>query len=73
MSIKDELILTEEQIAKNPAINPGIVKEAIQMRRELEKLGVWEDNGSRVSNTTVTKPISKAYRESKSLLITQNR
>ena len=48
MPKKDQPILTEEQIAKNPAIDPKIVKEALQMRRELENLGVWEDSGSRV-------------------------
>lgn len=64
---------TEEQIAKNPAVDPKIVKEAQQMRRELEELGVWEDSGSRVSNPFETKPTSKPREESRSRLITQNR
>ena len=48
MPRKDRLMLTKEQIAKNPAVDPKIVEEALQMRRELEELGVWEDSGSRV-------------------------
>ena len=73
MSRKDRLMLTEEQIAKNPAVDPKIVKEALQMRRELEKLGVWEDSGSRVSNPFETKPALKPREERRSRLITQNR
>ena len=53
--------------------SPKIVEEALQMRRELEKLGVWEDSGSRVSNPFETKPTLKPREESRSRLITQNR
>ncbi len=67
-----QLKLTEEQIAKNPAVDPKIVNEALQMRRELEKLGVWEDSGSRVRNPFETKPTLKPRRENRSRLITQN-
>lgn len=70
MPRKDRLMLTKEQIAKNPAVDPKIVEEALQMRRELEELGVWEDSGSRVSNPFETKPTSKPLEESRSRLIT---
>ena len=73
MPKKDRLMLTKEQIAKNPAVDPKIVEEALQMRRKLEELGVWEDSGSRVSNPFETKPTSKRREESRSRLITQNR
>ncbi len=69
MPRKDRSILTEEQLAKNPAVDPKIVEEALQMRRELEKLGVWEDSGSRATNSFETKPALKPHR---SRLITQN-
>ncbi len=68
-----QLMLTEEQIAKNPAIDPKIVKEALQMRRELEKLGVWEDSGSRVRNPFEIKPALNPRGQSGNRLITQNR
>lgn len=73
MPRKDRLMLTEEQIAKNPAVDPKIVEEALQMRQELEKLGVWEDSGSRVSDSFETKPTLKPRGKSRSRLITQNR
>ena len=72
MPKKDQPMLTEEQIAKNPAIDPKIVKEALQMRRELENFGVWEDSGSRVRNPTEVKPASNPRGQSGNRLITQN-
>ena len=72
MPKEQQQMLTDEQIAKNPAINPKIVKEALQMRRELEKLGVWDDSGSRVRNPFEIKPALKPGGESRSRLITQN-
>lgn len=72
MQKENQLMLTEEQIAKNPAVDPKIVKEALQMRRELENLGVWEDRGSRVRNPFEPKPTLKPRGKSRSRLITQN-
>lgn len=73
MPRKDRLMLTKEKITKNPAVNPKIVKEALRMRRELEKLGVWEESGSRVSNPFETRPALKSRGDSRSRLITQNK
>lgn len=72
MPKKARHLLTDNQIAKNPAVDPKVVKEALQMRRELEKLGVWEDRGSRVRNPFEPKPALKQRGEGKSRLITQN-
>ena len=40
----------EDQVAKNPSVDPKIVKEALRMRKELENMGVWEESTSRVRN-----------------------
>ena len=56
MPTDERLILTNEQLKGNPAVDPKIVEEALKMRRELEKLGVWEYSGSRVRNPFETRP-----------------
>ena len=56
MQSVSRFLLTEEQIARNPAVDSKIVKEAQRARKELETLGVWEDNGSRVRNPLGIKP-----------------
>ncbi len=56
MKTNDKLVLTKEQLVENPAVNPGIVKEALKMRLELERLGVWDNSGTRVVSPSEIRP-----------------
>lgn len=64
-------MLTEEQIANNPAIDAKVVKEAERARKELETLGVWEENGSRVRNHLEIKPDLRPHGQKVAKLITK--
>ncbi len=50
MSAKDDLVLTQDEISRNPGVDPDIVREALRMREKLESMGVWVDKGSRIVN-----------------------
>ena len=56
MQSVSRILLADDQVAKNPAIDSKVVKEAERARRELETLGVWEDSGSRVRNPLEIRP-----------------
>ncbi|WP_446831771.1 hypothetical protein [Candidatus Foliamicus sp.] len=73
MARKTSFLLTEEQFAKNPAVNRKVVEQALEMRSELERLGVWQDSGSRVTNPFATKPTVKPIAANGSRRIIQNR
>ena len=47
---KEVLQLTEEQIASNPAVDPGVVVEAERARKVLEDLGLWTKGGTKVNS-----------------------
>ena len=72
MQSVSRVFLTEEQIAKNPAIDSKVVKEAERARRELETLGVWENNGSRVRNPLEIKPDPRPHGQKMARLMTQS-
>ena len=73
MQSASRFMLTEEQIAKNPAVDPKVVKEAERARKELETLGVWEENGSRVRNPFEIKPDMRPHGQQIAQLITQSK
>ena len=52
MTDEDKSLFTEEQMSSNPAVDPKLVAEAMQLRREMERLGVWEEIG----------PVSSSFR-----------
>ena len=70
MQSVSRFLLTEEQIAKNPAVDSKIVLEAERARRELETLGVWEDNGSRVRNPLGIKPDLRPHGQKRAQFMT---
>ena len=72
MQSVSRFLLTEEQIAKNPAIDPKVVKEAERARKELETLGVWEESGSRVRNPLEIKPDPTSHGQKMAQLMTQS-
>ena len=39
------LVLTRDEIARNPGIDADVVREALRMRKELESMGVWVEQG----------------------------
>ena len=54
---KDEkLVLTKERLAENPAVDPKIVSDALKMRQQLERLGVWEHRGRMVKSPAEIRP-----------------
>ena len=65
-------ILTEGHIAKNPAVDLEMVKEAERARKELETLGVWEESGSRVRNPFEITPDLKPHGQKIAQLIAQS-
>ncbi len=71
MNSSDKLVLKKEQLAENPAVDPKIVKEALKMRLELERLGVWENCGNRVESTPENKPDLNPIENSRRQFITQ--
>lgn len=64
--------LTEEQIAKNPAVDAKVVREAERARKELETLGVWEEIGSRVRSPFQVGPDVNRNEMNRGYLITQS-
>ena len=72
MQSVSRFLLTEEQIAKNPAIDPKVVREAERARIELETLGVWEESGSRVRNPLEIKPDLRPHGQKMAQLMTQS-
>ncbi len=71
MKTDDKLVLTKEQLVENPAVDPKIVKEALKMRLELERLGVWENSGNRVGCPPENRPPMNPIGNSRRQLITQ--
>ena len=61
MESDNRFLLAKDQIAKNPAVDPKVVKEAERARKELEALGVWEESGSRVRNPFEVKPDLRSH------------
>ena len=72
MQSVSRILLTEEQIAKNPAIDIKIVKEAERARKELESLGVWEEVGSKVRNPLEIKPDLRTHGQRIAQLMAQS-
>ena len=72
MQSNSRFMLTEEQIAKNPAVDPKVVKEAERARKELETLGVWEEGRSRVRNPFEIKPDTGPHGQKIAQLVTQS-
>lgn len=66
------LILTEEQIARNPAVDPKVVGEAERARKELETLGIWVETGSRVRNPFEIKQDPKPHGQKITQLMAQS-
>ena len=73
MKTNDKLVLTKEQLAENPAVDPKIVKEALKMRLELERLGVWEHSGNRVECPPENRPAMNPIGNTRRQFITQIR
>ena len=72
MQSVSRFLLTQEQVAKNPAIDPKVVKEAEQARRELEILGFWEESASRVRNPLEIKPDPRPHGQKIARLMIQS-
>lgn len=68
----NRFLLTEDQITRNPAVDPKVVKEAERARRELETLGIWEEKGSRVRNPFEVKPDLRPYGQKIAQLMAQS-
>ncbi len=64
---------TEDQLAKNPSVDPKVVNEAYRIRKELEDLGVWEESGIRVRNPFEIKPDPIPHGQKMEQIISQNR
>ena len=65
MTTNDDLVLTREELSRNPGVDPDVVREALRMRQKLERMGVWVENGRIVSphavrpnTTSARQPIS---------------
>lgn len=71
MKTATQLTVTEGEMAKNPAIDPKVVSEAEQTRRELERLGVWKEIGSRVRSPFETTPDIRSHRKKMAQLVAQ--
>lgn len=56
MSKNDGLVLTQEEISRNPGVDPDVVREALRMRKQLESMGVWVDKGSRIASPVAVHP-----------------
>ena len=56
MSANDGLVLTQEELSRNPGIDPDIVREALRMREKLESMGIWVDKGSRIVSPFAVHP-----------------
>ena len=65
------ILVKEDLITKNPAINLDVVNEAERARRELESLGVWKDSGSRVRNPFEIKPDPRPHGKKLARLMAQ--
>ena len=72
MEEKNQVPFSEERIAKNPAVNLKLVNEAHRVRKELEKLGVWEDHGSRVRSPFEPNPTLQPHEQRIEQLISQD-
>ncbi len=72
MESDTRFLLTGDQIAKNPAVDAKVVKEAERARKELEALGVWEESGSRVRNPFEVKPDLRPHGQKIARLIAQS-
>jgi len=71
MKSNDKLALTKEQLAENPAVDPEIVEEALKMRLELERLGVWERSGNRVVCPPENRPATNPFGSTRRQFVTQ--
>ena len=71
MKPQDKIVLTKEQLAENPAVDPKIVKDALKMRQELERLGVWENCGRMVRSPSDIRPALNPFRNARRRFITQ--
>ena len=72
MDSNARLLLTENLIARNPSVDLDVINEAERARRELERLGVWKDTGSRVRNPFGIKPDMRTNGQKISRLIAQS-
>ena len=72
MPLNDSIDPTKERLEENPAVDSDIVRQALKMREELERLGLWEDSGSRVRNPFETQPEMYSDGFSKNRFITQS-
>ena len=68
----DRFLPTDDQLAKNPAVNLKLVHEAYRVRKELDDLGVWEDSGSRVRSPFEMRPDLEPHGRKMEQLISQN-
>lgn len=58
MSANDDLVLTHEEISRNPGVDPDVVREALRMRSKLESMGVWVEKGSQIVSPFAIPPDS---------------
>lgn len=72
MANDSQLLFTEEQLAKNPAVDLQTVNEAERARKQLESLGVWKESGSRVRNPYEIKPDMRAHGQKINQLMAQS-
>ena len=71
MKTHDKIVLTKEQLAENPAVDPKIVRDALKMRHELERLGVWENSRNRVGSPSDISPALNPTGNERRKVITQ--
>lgn len=56
MSANDGLVLTHEEISRNRGVDPDVVREALRLRKKLESMGIWIDEGSRIASPLAVGP-----------------
>ncbi len=63
MNANDGLVLTDEEISRNPGVDPDIVRESLRMRKKLESMGIWVEKGSRIVSPFAVRPNATSARQ----------
>lgn len=58
MQEQDQPLSSEDILKRNLPANSDLIREAVRLRKELENLGLWEDNGPQVLGPFMLNPDS---------------
>ena len=72
MTKSDRFLFTDEQLAKNPAVNLKLMHETYLVRKKLDDLGVWQNSGSRVRSPFEMRPDLEPHGRQMEQLMSQN-